>query len=69
MEKEKVTRDALREMKVGESKTFHLENYAEAESGKSVAHAFAKVVGCKVTTSTKKMEDGWTITVTKEELD
>lgn len=68
MDEKKITRQKLREMEAGDTMTVTLSDYASVESGKNVAYAFGKVEGYKYTTRVEKVEEGWNLTVKKENL-
>jgi hypothetical protein len=66
MEEKKVTRAELRDLGVGDTLTYHLTDYAQVDSGKNTAYAYAKVLGCRFTCSTEKTDNGYNLTIKKE---
>lgn len=43
---EKITREELRKMAIGETKTFTLPNAQACDNGKSIAYQFQNLIGC-----------------------
>lgn len=59
---EKITREVLRQMAVGETKTFTLPNAQACDNGKSIAYQFQNLIGCKFSVSTDYVNNKLTIT-------
>lgn len=68
MDTKKVTREELRNMSIGDTITFNLNEYRLIESGKNTAYVYAKILGCRFVCSTDKTESGYTLTITKEAI-
>ena len=76
MEARKITRQGLREMEMGETRTFYFKDYANVCSSKNTAYEYAKFLGCSFRCNVTKVEfgsseesgQGWRLTVTKENL-
>jgi len=62
MEVEKVTREDLRGMQMGETKVFDLPNAQACDNGKSVAYQMQNLLGCKFSVSTDYTSNKLTIT-------
>lgn len=62
MEVEKVTREDLREMQMGETKVFDLPNARACDNGKSVAYQMQNLLRCKFSVSTDYTSNKLTIT-------
>lgn len=52
MKVEKVTREELRNMEMGESREFELPNAQACDNGKSVAYQMQNLLGCKFSVMT-----------------
>ena len=61
---ERVTRDALRAMADGETRTFDLPNAQACDNGKSVAYQLQNQLCCKFSVSTDYVNNRLTITKT-----
>lgn len=59
---EKVTREDLRNMQIGETRTFDLPNAQACDNGKSVAYQMQNLLGCKFSVSTDYTSNKLTIT-------
>lgn len=59
---ERVTRDALRAMAIGETRTFDLPNAQACDNGKSVAYQLQNQLHCKFSVSTDYVNNRLTIT-------
>ncbi|MBR6370877.1 MAG: hypothetical protein IKS24_07350 [Bacteroidaceae bacterium] len=59
---EKITRDALRAMAYGETKSFDLPNAQACDNGKSVAYQLQNQLRCKFSVSTDYVNNRLTIT-------
>ena len=59
---EKVTRDALRAMAVGETRTFELPDAQACDNGKSTAYQMQNILRCRFTVSTDYVNNRLTIT-------
>ena len=66
LKKERLTRDDLRNMKMGESKTLHLPNALAIDSAAVTAAHMGKLDGCKYSCSRDYVENS--VTVTKSML-
>lgn len=62
MKTEKVTREDLRAIHVGESRTFELPSYAAVLSAKTSAYSFGRVEGCRFVCVTEPDRPVLTIT-------
>lgn len=62
MKTEKVTREDLRNMQMGETKVFDLLNAQACDNGKSVAYQMQNLLGCKFSISTDYTSNRLTIT-------
>lgn len=62
MKTDKVTREDLRAIRQGESRTFELPNYAAVLSAKASAYAFGRMDGCRFMCSTDPEKPVLTIT-------
>ena len=62
MKTDKVTREDLRAVRVGESRTFELPDYAAVLSAKSSAYAFGRIDGCRFVCSAEPERPVLTIT-------
>ena len=62
MKTEKVTRENLRSMQTGETRTFDLTNAQACDNGKSVAYQMQNLLGCKFSVSTDYTSNRLTIT-------
>lgn len=62
MKVEKVTREDLRTMQMGETKSFLLPNAQACDNGKSVAYQMQNLLGCKFSISTDYTSNKLTIT-------
>lgn len=62
MKQEKVTRDDLRAISRGETRTFELPSAAACDSGKSLTYQMQNILGCKFTCETNYTENTLTIT-------
>lgn len=63
---EKVTRDALRAMAIGETRTFQLPDAQACDNGKSVAYQLQNQLHCKFSAQTDYVSNQ--LTITKSEL-
>lgn len=52
MRTEKVTREDLRAMRMGETRSFDLPNAQACDNGKAVAYQMQNLLGCKFSVST-----------------
>lgn len=59
---ERVTRDALRAMDIGETRTFDLPNAQACDNGKSVAYQLQNQLRCKFSVQTDYVNNRLTIT-------
>lgn len=59
---EKVTRDALRAMAVGETRTFELPDAQACDNGKSTAYQMQNLLRCRFSVSTDYVNNRLTIT-------
>jgi hypothetical protein len=59
---ERITRDALRAMGMGETRTFDLPNAQACDNGKSVAYQLQNQLRCKFSVSTDYVNNRLTIT-------
>lgn len=59
---ERVTRDALRAMGMGETRTFDLPNAKACDNGKSVAYQLQNQLQCRFTVSTDYVNNRLSIT-------
>lgn len=66
MEKEKVTTAKLREMKMGETKTFNVPQAKDLVTGAALAYRAARIFGCKFSVSSDSASR--TITITKNTI-
>ncbi len=66
MKTEKVTREELRSMEMGESRTFELPNARACDNGKSVAYQMQNLLGCKFSATTDYPTN--TLTITKNAI-
>ena len=62
MKVEKVTRENLRSMEMGESREFELPNAQACDNGKSVAYQMQNLLGCKFSVTTDYTANKLTIT-------
>lgn len=62
MKAEKVTREDLRLMQMGETKEFDLPNAQACDSGKAVAYQMQNLLGCKFSVTTDYPSNKLTIT-------
>lgn len=60
---ERVTRDALRAMGIGETRTFKLPDAQACDNGKSTAYQMQNVLRCKFSVQTNYTDN--TLTITK----
>ena len=60
----KLTRDDLRSIDVGETKTFTLPNAKACDNGKSLAYQLQNLIGCKFSVKTDYSANTLTITRT-----
>lgn len=65
MIQEKITRDDLRTMSDGETKTFELETVGACDSGKVTACTMQRYLGCRFSVKTNYSEKTLTITRSK----
>ena len=63
---EKVTREDLRQIPVGGSRTFGLPNAKACDNAKTVAYQLQRVLGCKFSAKTNYEDNS--VTFTKTEL-
>ena len=63
---ERITRDALRAMNIGETRTFKLPDAQACDTGKSTAYQMQNVLRCKFSVQTNYTEN--TLTITKSAL-
>lgn len=49
---EKLTREDLRSIQIGETRTFFLPNARACDTGKSVAYQYQNILGCKFSVQT-----------------
>ena len=63
MKTEKVTREELRSMEMGESRTFELPNAQACDNGKAVAYQMQNLLGCKFSVTTDYTANKLTITL------
>ena len=61
---EKVTREALSCMAMGETRTFDLPNARQCDNGKSTAYQMQNLLGCKFSVQTDYSANRLTITKT-----
>lgn len=66
MTKEKITRDDLRAMADGETKTFELGTVGACESGRVTAYTMQHYMGCKFSVRTNYANK--TLTITRQAL-
>jgi hypothetical protein len=59
---ERVTRDALRAMAVGETRTFELPDAQACDNGKSTAYQMQNLLRCRFSVSTDYVNNRLTIT-------
>ena len=59
---DKVTRDALRAMAIGETRSFDLPNAQACDNGKSVAYQMQNLLRCRFSVSTDYVNNRLTIT-------
>lgn len=59
---EKVTREVLRSMAMGESRTFDLPTVEACESGKATAYQYQNMLGCKFQAQTDYASKKLTLT-------
>lgn len=62
MEKDKVTSEALRRMKVGETLTFELPNAEAVNSGKAIAYRLQHSLDCKFSAESDYVNNRLSIT-------
>lgn len=62
MEKEKITRESLRQIELGGSKTFFAINPAEVESVRATAYQMGKLLECKFTVAAEYATRSVTVT-------
>lgn len=62
MKTDKVTREDLRSMAMGETKVFTLPSAQACDTGKTVAYQLQNILGCKFTLSTDYATNSLTIT-------
>jgi len=62
MKTDKVTREDLRAIKTGETRTFQLPTYAAVLSGKSNAYILGQVDGCRFVCATDSSTNTLTVT-------
>ncbi len=62
----KLTRDDLRSLEIGETKTFHLSDAKACDNGKSVAYQLQNLLGCKFNVKTDYAAN--TLTITRNAL-
>ena len=60
--KEKVTRELLRRMQIGETKTVYLSNAQACDTGKSIAYQMQNILNCRFTIETDYKNNILTIT-------
>lgn len=58
----KVTREELRSMAMGETRTFDLPNAQQCDNGKSTAYQMQNILGCKFSVQTDYSTNRLTIT-------
>lgn len=63
---EKLTRDDLRNMKMGETKTFSLSGALACDAGKTTCYQMQNILKCKFSVSTDYVNNK--LTVSKKEL-
>lgn len=63
---ERITRDALRAMSIGETRAFKLPDAQACDNGKSTAYQMQNVLRCKFSVQTDYSEN--TLTITKSAL-
>ena len=63
---ERITRDALRAMSIGETRSFKLPDAQACDNGKSTAYQMHNVLRCKFSVQTDYSEN--TLTITKSAL-
>lgn len=61
---EKLTRDDLRSISVGETKTFALPDARACDNGKSLAYQYQNILGCKFSVKTDYLANTLSITRT-----
>lgn len=66
MEKEKVTTAKLREMKMGETKTFNVPQTKDLVTGAALAYRASRILGCKFSVCSDSASR--TITITKNAI-
>lgn len=59
---DRVTRDALRAMAIGETRSFDLPNAQACDNGKSVAYQMQNLLRCRFSVSTDYVSNRLTIT-------
>lgn len=59
---DRVTRDALRAMAIGETRSFELPNAQACDNGKSVAYQMQNLLRCRFSVSTDYVSNRLTIT-------
>ena len=62
MKQEKVTREDLRSISKGETRTFELPSASACDSGKSMSYQMQNIIGCKFTCETNYTENTLSIT-------
>lgn len=62
MKTERVTREDLRAMRMGESRTFELPSYAAVQSARTSAYYLGRVEGCRYTYTVEPERNVITIT-------
>lgn len=62
----KLTRDDLRSIDVGKTKTFYLPDAKACDNGKSLAYQFQNLLGCKFSVQTDYTAN--TLTITRNAL-
>jgi hypothetical protein len=62
MKQDKVTREDLRAIRSGETRTFELPSAAACDSGKSMAYQMQNILGCKFSCETNYTENTLSIT-------
>lgn len=62
----KLTRDDLRSIDVGKTKTFYLPDAKACDNGKSLAYQFQNLLGCKFSVQTDYAAN--TLTITRNAL-
>ena len=62
MKTERVTREDLRSIHMGESRTFELPSYAAVQSARTAAYALGRIEGCRFTYTVEPDRNVITIT-------